>query len=228
MVKIEDAVVARLSKGEHKFEILVDPFKAQDFLQGKGKIEDLIAVDGIFKDVKSGDRVSEESLQKAFGTTETMKVAETILKKGEVHLTTDQRKKMIEEKRNQILEFIVRNSIDPQTKLPHPRTRIENAISQIRINIDPFKSASEQTEDIIQKLRPLLPLKFEKVKMAIKIPAQYAIKSYSYVKSLGINSEQWTNDGSLVVGIEIPGGMQTEVIDKLNSLTKGDVEVKIV
>jgi ribosome maturation protein SDO1 len=228
MVKIEDAVVARLTKGDRKFEILVDPFKTQDFLQGKAKIEDLLAVDGIFKDVRSGDRVSEESLQKVFGTTETTKVAEQIVTRGEVSLTTEQRRKMVQEKKNQIIDFIVRNAIDPQTKLPHPRTRIENAISQIKINIDPFKAASEQTEEIIKKLRPLLPLKFEMVKLAIKISGQYAVKSYSYVKSLGITSEQWLNDGGLVVGVEIPGGIQTEVIDKLNSLTKGDVEVKIL
>ena len=126
------------------------------------------------------------------------------------------------------MDVIVRNAIDPQTNLPHPRTRIENAFSQIKVSVDPFKPASEQTDDVIQKLRPLIPLKFEKKKMAIKIPAQYAVKSYSYVKSLGISSEQWLNDGSLVVGVEIPGGMQTEVIDKLNSLTRGDVEVKLL
>lgn len=227
MIKVEDAVVARLTRGDRKFEILVDPFKAQEFLQGKARIEDIVAVDGIFKDVKSGDRVTEDSLNEVFKTTDTLKVAEQIVRNGEVHLTTEQRRKMLEEKRKQIVEVIVRNAIDPQTGLPHTRQRIENTMSQIRITIDPFKSASEQTDDIVQKMRPIIPIRFEKKKMAIKISAQYAIKSYSYVKSLGITSEQWLNDGSLVVGIEIPGGMQTEVIDKLNSLTKGEVEVKL-
>ena len=228
MVKVEDAIVARIQKGEHKFEILVDPVRAQEFIQGKAKIEDVIAVEGIFKDVKTGDRVTEDSLQEAFKTTDVLKVAEQIIKTGEMQLTTDQKRKMVEEKRNQIIETIVRNAIDPQSGLPHPRSRIENALEQVRITIDPFKPASEQVEPILVKLRPIIPIRFEKKKLAIKIPAQYAIKSYSYVKSLGITSEQWLNDGSLVVGIEIPGGMQTEVIDRLNSLTKGEVEVKLL
>lgn len=228
MVKVEDAIVARLQKGERKFEILVDPIKAQDFLSGKAKLEDVLAVQDIFKDVKTGDRVTEDSLKEAFKTTDVMKAAEQILKTGDLQLTTDQRRKMVEEKRNQIIENIVRNAIDPQTGLPHPRTRIENALDQIRFVVDPFKPASEQTEPLLSKLRPILPIRFERKKMAIKIPPAHAIKSYSYVKSLGITSEQWLNDGSLVVGIEIPGGMQTEVIDRLNSLTKGEVEVKLL
>jgi ribosome maturation protein SDO1 len=228
MVKVEDAIVARLQKGDRKFEILVDPFKAQEFLQGKAKIEEVIAVQDIFKDVKSGDRVTEDSLKEVFKTTDPLKVAEQILKTGDLQLTTEQKRKMVEEKRNQIIENIVRNALDPQTGLPHPRSRIENALEQVRISVDPFKPASEQTESILIKLRPIIPIRFERKKMAVRIPTAYAIKSYSYVKSLGITSEQWLNDGSLVVGIEVPGGMQTEVIDRLNALTKGEVEVKLL
>ncbi len=35
MVSLDDAVIARLKKGEDHFEILVDPYLAADLLDGK-------------------------------------------------------------------------------------------------------------------------------------------------------------------------------------------------
>lgn len=228
MVRVEDAIVARLTKGEHKFEILVDPVKAQEFKDGKAKIEDVLAVREVFKDVKAAERASTDLMKDVFKTSDPLRVAEEIIRRGMVQLTTEQRRKMVEETRNRVINFIVQNAIDPRTGLPHPRTRIENALSEIRMNLDPFKPAEEQVDQIITDLRPILPLKFEKKKLAIKFPAQYAHHSYGYAKSLGIQKEQWLNDGSLVVVIEIPGGLQNEVIDRVNSLTKGSGEVKIL
>ena len=63
----------------------------------------------------------------------------------------------------------------------------------------------------------------------IKISAQYAHKSQGTLRSLGkIIKENWGADGSWDAVIEIPGGMQEEFFDKLNSLTKGSVETKIL
>jgi len=40
--------------------------------------------------------------------------------------------------------------------------------------------------------------------------------------------EEWKSDGSYLCLIEIPAGIQQDVYDRLNSLTHGQVEVKIV
>ena len=40
--------------------------------------------------------------------------------------------------------------MDPKTKAPHPRQRIELAMDQAGIHIDPFKSISEQVKTIIE------------------------------------------------------------------------------
>lgn len=228
MVRIEDAVIAKYEKAGKRFEILVDPIKAQAFLDGKAKINEVLAVEEIFKDVGAAERTTEDNLKSVFKTTDVHVIAEQILKQGEVQLTTDQRRKMVEEKRNRIIDLIVRNAVDPKTNLPHPRTRIESALEQVRLNVDPFKSAEEQVDATVKELRPIIPLKFEKKKLAIKFPALYAMRAYPWAKSMGIQKEQWLNDGSLIVVVEIPGGLQTEVIDKANSLSKGECEVKIL
>ena len=60
------------------------------------------------------------------------------MKKGELNLTTEQRKKMISEKRKQLVTFIAKTYVDPRSHLPHPPLRIEQAIEDGRISIDPF------------------------------------------------------------------------------------------
>ena len=81
----------------------------------------------------------------------------------------------------------------------------------------------------MHKIKVVLPIKFETKEIEIMIPHQYASKMYGTVSSYGkILKDTWTNEGSWIVNIEIPAGMQTEFYDKLNSLTHGEVEIKII
>src|SRR4030066_1562464 len=153
----EKYTVARITKDNEHFEILVKPQKALDYRAGKvAGVTEVIVSETIYSDPNKGTRASEENLRKAFGTTDSLKIAETILKTGTVQLTTEQRRKMVEEKRKQIVDFISRQSGDPKTNLPHPPMRIENAMEQIHYPIDPFKPVEEQERDIVKLLRPIL------------------------------------------------------------------------
>ena len=151
MVTLEDAVIARLEYyGEH-FEILVDPDLASDFKRGEDiELEDILAVEEIFKDARKGDKASEEAMMKAFNTTDPLEAAVTIIKKGQVQLTAGQRKEMQEEKRKKVIATITREAINPQTKLPHPARRIEIAMEEAKIHIDPFKSVDEQVNTCLK------------------------------------------------------------------------------
>ena len=224
MTSVEDAVLARYkSHGEH-FEILVDPVKAR----AETDIREILAVEEIFKDAGKGDRASDESLKKCFGTTDVFEIAETILKKGEVQLTTQQRKEMLEEKRKQIVELIVRQTINPQTNTPHPAQRIENAMEEARVKIDAFKKAEDQLEDILSALKPIIPIKVESVKVAIKIPAEYTGKAFGALQKFKKERDAWQNDGSYVCVVIIPAGLQDSLYSEVNSVTKGNAETKIL
>jgi len=168
-------------------------------------------------------------MKKAFKTTDTLKIADEILKKGTLQLTTEQRRKMVEDKKRQVIDFIARQAVDPKTNLPHPPMRIENAMEQIRYSIDPYKSVEEQAKDIVKLLRPILPLKVEQVKVAVKIPAQYASRAYGTVKTLGtIKREEWRGDGSWYGELELPAGAYASLLNKLGDATKGSGEAKII
>ena len=230
MVSLDDAVIARLKKGEEHFEILVDPYMAASLIDGNEiDVIQSLAIDSIFKDSKKGKHASEESLQKNFGTENIEEIAKQIILKGDIQLTTDQRHKMQETKKNRIVEKIVKNAMDPKTKAPHPRQRIELAMEEAGVHIDPFKPVSEQVKTTIDALRPLLPLSMEKIRISIKIPSQYIGKAYGVARNYGVlEREDWQSDGSWIGIITLPAGMQNDFYDKLNDITKGNISTKIL
>lgn len=233
MVSLDKAIIARMSLEGHHFEILVDPDAALRFKEsgGKGDIDagkDL-AIDTIFKDAKKGDHVGEHTLQKVFGTTDVADIAKRILSKGEFHLTTEQRRTLLEKKRKAIVALIARNAMNPQTNAPHPPQRIETAMEEAKVHIDPFKPAEEQITDVITALRPLLPIKIQNVSIEVRLPATEVGKAYGTCKSFGaLKREEWQKDGSWVGVLEMPAGMQAEFYDELNRRTHGNVETKLV
>lgn len=226
----EKFTVARLTRENEHFEILVKPQKALDYRNGKiSSITEVLAAEIIFSDANKGTKVSEDSMKKAFKTVDSLKIADEILKKGTLQLTTDQRRKMIEDKKRQVIDFIARQAVDPKTNLPHPPMRIENAMEQIRYPIDPYKPVEEQAKDIVKLLRPILPLKIEQIVVSIKIPMQYAARAYGTVKTFGtVKREEWRGDGSWFGEIEIPAGAYASLLNKLGDATKGSGEAKIV
>jgi ribosome maturation protein SDO1 len=230
LVSLDEAVIARLKKGEEHFEILVDPYAAADLIDGKEiDIIKCLAIDAIFKDSKKGSHASEESLKKNFNSENIEEIAKEIIIKGDIQLTTEQRHKMKENKKNRIIEKIVKNAMDPKTKAPHPRQRIELAMEEAGVNIDPFKPVSEQVKKIIDSLKPLIPLSFDKISISVKIPPEYIGKAYGVARNYGsLEREDWQSDGSWIGIIKIPAGMQNDFFDKLNELTKGNISTKIL
>ena len=225
----EISIVKYSHEGE-KFEILVKPDAALDYKLGKStNYSSAMISDDVYTDSGKGTKPSAEKMQNAFGTTDSIEAAKIILDRGELNLTTEQRRKMIDEKRKQIVQHIVKTYVDPKTHLPHPPLRIEQAIKDSRVSIDPQKGAELQAKDIVEKLRSIIPLKSENVELQITIPAQYASKSYAILKSVGtLKNEQWQNDGSLKAILEIPAGARPTVIDRLGSATRGSAGVEVV
>ena len=225
-----DVTLVRYSFEGEKFEIMVKPDPALDFKMGKKK--DLSAVlvsDEIYTDSGKGTRPSSEKLLKAFKTEDLTAIAQIILEKGDLNLTTDQRRKMIEDKRKQIVTFIAKTYVDPKTHLPHPPLRIEQAMKDARVSIDPQKNVDEQVQDIVEKLRSIIALKSESLKLEIVIPAQFASQSYAVLKSAGsLKKEEWQNNGSLKAILEIPAAARPNVIDRLGSITKGSATVEVM
>jgi ribosome maturation protein SDO1 len=222
--------LAKFKKNGIMFEIAVNPDLAIDFKNGKSvDIKEVIRSEKIFTDVKKGEFSQEHDLKEVFGTTDVLAVAKIILKEGEIQLTEEYREKQREDKKKKIVFMIHKIGVDPRTNLPLPIQRIENAMEQARAGIDMYKSAEEQVDEIIKKLRPILPISTEKKTIHIKFTPEYAGKAYAIMSGFGKpDKEQWKNDGSFECQIEIPAGMETDLYEKLNSATKGNIQTKIV
>ena len=219
--------VVRLNLDGNKFELLVKPDPALEYKLGKRTdLSSVLISDEIYSDANKGSRVGIEKLVKYFKTTDPTEIAKQILSRGELSLTTEQRRKMVEEKKKQIVQYINKNFVDPKTHIPHPPTRIESAMDQARLIIDPFKRPEEQMKTILDSLRKILPLKSESVRLTITIPTQFSTQSYSVLKTAGnFSSEQWLSDGSLKVIVEINAGMKGAILDRIGSVTKGSAHV---
>jgi ribosome maturation protein SDO1 len=229
MVKLEDAVIARAEKFGLKFEILVDPNFAMDVKHGKDlPLDKFLAADQIFKDSNAGDIQSPDNIKKAFGTTDMLSVCYKIIRDGEVQLTTEQRRKMLEKKRAEIISFVSRNAMNPQTKTPHPPIRIENAMEQAKVHIDAFKSTEEQVTEVVSAIRHIIPISMEKIHFAVKIPSAYAGRASAIIHKFEMKKEDWLNDGSMAAEFFLPVGMKQDLLNELNSVTHGEVVVKII
>ncbi len=220
--------LARLKKAGTTFEVAINPAEALAFRQGtqldlKTALKDI----HVFLDAPKGLRPTEAELRKAFGTVDNFEVAKQILVKGELQLTTEIRAQFREAKKRQLIELIRMYGVDPRTKAPHPVSRIEAALEDVKI--DDTQSAEEQVQDIIKELLPVLPIKMEKKLIDVKIPPEFAGKAIGPVKHLGIiKKEEWLNDGSWHAQVEIPGGLEAEVYDRLNSMTHGNAEIQVI
>jgi ribosome maturation protein SDO1 len=230
MIPLDQAVVARLESHGERFELLVDPDQASRVRHGEDvDLEDVVAAEFVFSNASHAEKASDEALQKVFKTTEFEPIARRIIQRGEIHLTAEQRRQMIAERRLQVITFIARNAINPQTGFPHPPQRIELAMEEARVNIDPFKSVEEQVKEAVKALRPILPIRFEEVRIAVKIPPDFAAKAYGELQAATtLEQNEWQKDGSWIAVVRIPAGIQEEFYDLINKITRGNAETRIL
>ena len=213
---------ARIKKGGKHFEILVDLDEALKFKKESpgSNINSAVLTDDIFYNLKSGEHASTEDLEKFFETTNVTEVAEKIIRFGEVVLTADSIKEEQEKKYKQAVDFLSRNAVSP-SGVPYTPDRIMKALSEAHVNIK-NKPIESQITEITDQLSKVLPLKIEKKKFKITIPATQTGKSYGTLKEF-MTKENWLSNGNLEAIIEIPSGIMIDFFEKLNNQTHGSV-----
>jgi ribosome maturation protein SDO1 len=225
---VVNVVAKYVFKGE-KFEIIVDSELAWEYRLGKRtSLENVLISDTVYKDANKGERATTASLQKVFGTTDIMKIADIIIKKGDLPITAERRNKLIEENRKKIISIITKNCIDTRTNAPLPPSRVENILKELKVKIDPFASAEEQATEIIKEIKKVIPIKIAKAIIQIQIPVEYASKTYNQVitKMSTVLNSNWKNDGSWEGEVEIPAGIQETFIQKINEVSNRKAVIK--
>ena len=148
MVSLDNSVLARIEKGGKRYEALVDPDQIEEWKIDPSKfdLDDVMAMDEIFHDARSGERPTEEILMKTFDTLDVGKILMIILKKGSIQLTTSQRKARVATMRQQIIHHIQTQAIDPTFKIPPSKNSHRTGIGRIKIHCRPLQTFRRSSE----------------------------------------------------------------------------------
>ncbi len=232
MISLEEAVTARLESHGERFEVLVDPDAALAIKRDEfdGDLEAVIAAEDVFEDATRGDRPPESALEEVFETTDPLEIIPQVIKRGEIQITAEQRKEMQEKKRKNLINRIARNAVNPQMDdAPHPPERIESALEETDFRIDPMEPVEPQVDEALDELRPVIPIRFDTVKVATQLPAEYAGSGQAKIRQFGdLEREEWQPDGSWIGVVEFPAGMQNDFYDLVNEVSSGEAETQIV
>ncbi|MWG33916.1 ribosome assembly factor SBDS [Halomarina oriensis] len=232
MISLDEAVTARLESHGARFEVLIDPDAALAMKRGEfdGELEEVIAAEDVFEDASRGDRPAESDLETVFDTTDPMEIIPQVVERGEIQITAEQRREMQEQKRRQLVNTIVRNAVNPQMDdAPHPPERIERALEEARFKVDPMEPVESQVDDALDVLRPVIPIRFDEMTIAVRLPADYAGSGQARIRQFGdLEREEWQNDGGWVGVVTFPAGLQNDFYDLANEVSSGEAETRVV
>ncbi len=232
MISLDEAVTARLESHGERFEVLVDPDAALAISRDEfeGDLMDVIAAEDVFEDASRGDRPPENALEEVFGTTDPLEIIPEVIKRGEIQITAEQRREMQEQKRKQLIDRIARNAVNPQMDdAPHPPDRIESALEETGFRVDPMEPVESQVDDALDELRPVIPIRFDTVTVAVHLPADFAGSGQAKVREFGdLEREEWQADGSWIGVLEFPAGLQNDFYDLVNEVSSGNAEIRIL
>ncbi|HOW29697.1 MAG TPA: ribosome assembly factor SBDS [archaeon] len=229
MVKLEEAVIARLDRQSHHFEILVEPYMAWDYKHGKEvNLDNLFAMEEIYSDSAKGKLASEEVLKEVFQTTDFLTIAKKIIVDGEVQLTTSQRNEMLERRKNEIIDFIVKNAHDPKDMTPIPPQRIINALDSAKYKFTLNRKKEDEINEVLLILKKAMPISLEKITVVIEVSAIYSGKITSLIHRYDLIEEKWLPSGGLTAKVSIPVGLKSKLITDLNNVTHGSVIVDVL
>lgn len=212
--------LVKMRVGSKHYEILVDLELALKLRKGEPvNIQNVLLANNIFTNHKSGEKAADSDLMAAFGTSDVLAVADRMVKKGDIQLPKEYKDEQQDNRRKQVVDWIVKNAVDAKTGRPFTSQIIEKALEQAKVNVTNVP-LDQQISGITESLKTIIPLKVETKKLALTIPAQYTGRVYGVVNQYK-EKEDWLADGSLKVIVNLPVGLQSEFYDKLNAVTHG-------
>ncbi|MFC1686249.1 ribosome assembly factor SBDS [Nanoarchaeota archaeon] len=218
--------LARIKIKGNTFEIIVDTIKAFDYQKKKeGNLAAILVYDNVFRDYKKGIRAGKDELEIAFGTSDLYEITKKMILEGEVLMPLEIKTKAREEKVKQIVEWLAKSCVNPQTGLPHPPQRIKSVMDEVGAKIDTEKSTESQAFQVMKLIQKILPIKIEVKRIAVKIQPAHTGKVYGILKEFLIK-EEWLADGSLSCVLDVPRASLMSFYDKLNSVTHGTALTK--
>jgi ribosome maturation protein SDO1 len=225
----EYSLIRYKAKG-FRFEMIVDPEKAWLYRQGeKLTLEEIFEGFIVFENFSKGLKASSEDLIDVFETEEEKEIAKQVLEKGDLQITQEMRKRFLGEKIEEIVEFLVKHTVNPKTRAPHTPARIEKAMDEAGSRIDRNEPTKEQALRILKEISSIIPIKMEVVTVEFILPASNAGSLYGVLKAAGeVVGEQWGNDGNLTISLQIPAGVQAQLMEEISDKTRGKAQIRVI
>lgn len=210
------------------FELLCKPNTLALFREGKLGRDKVVIVDEIFKNSKKGDKASTLDLEKAFGTGDVNSCITIMLEQGEYQISAEERKKKVDEKRSEIMNYIYSNFTD-EKGITIPMTRVELALEEMKVRIDGDTPTDKQLKPILKKLPDIMRIKKRKgVHAVFKIKHQYLGRCQSLIQTNAtVLSERYVSQGAIIEVNLVPHQMDM-LLETIGNITAGDFKFEVL
>lgn len=184
-IKLTNVSVVRLKEGKKRFEIACYQNKLQDWKNHTEKdIDEVLQIMQVFTNVSKGEVAKKKDILKFFGTSEMKEVILKILDKGEIQLNEKERVSILEQKHNELLNIISLKCINSITKKKHPKFIIEQALNELKFNLDSNKSVKIQLLEAIKLLISKQIIPISRGLMKVKLLLNEKIESEFYESNI--------------------------------------------
>ena len=158
----------------------------------------------------------------SFNTTDVTEVLKIICEKGEVQQNASDRKEAMDEKTKQVMNYIVRNFIDPSTKKPHTLMNITNAWEAAKLRVDLDEPVDAQVKKALPKLLGIIKLKRSEITGKLTLPHAVVGQSQAVIRKYCVVQAENYGDEGVVMHISLVPGDFDIFMKELGGVTKGD------
>lgn len=149
-----------------------------------------------------------------------------ILEKGDLELTTAERKEAVNKKRAEVVTYIHKNFTDAKD-MPIPIIRIETAIDQAKLHFDAEIPSEKQAMDAVKKIILLIPMKKTMMTGVLTLSHIQIGKGEPVIKkNAKILRESYTEDGC-EYQFEVSSGDYQNFLSELGKATDGDYNLSL-
>ena len=154
-------LVVKLKQNNITLEVLTIPGSMKSYREGNMKLESVLVVEEVFSNSSKFQKAKNTDLKKCCGVTDKMEAIKIILDQGTFPLNKKEMQEMVTHKKDEIINYIHKYYHDPRPEIviPHPVSRIESALDNMKVRIDPFQSTDQQIREIIKRMPEFLPIK---------------------------------------------------------------------
>lgn len=224
-------MLVRYKHGRTTFEVPTKEGSVTKYRDGDLKsLDDVVVTDIIFTHYTKGERASGDQLKSAFNTDDMQKCLEQIVRKGDVQLSSGERREILAKKRAEIVEYIHKNYVDPSKSpaLPIPVTRIENAMNEMKARINADTPADKQATDMISKMVEVMPMrKATMMTGEIKLSHKHVGSASNIIQTHSKVLKEDYNAQGAVYHVEVSPSGYDVLMSALTRATKGEFEFNV-